>query len=238
MEPGESPRPCYLRTEDAIPEFVPAPPGRPIAGSAISLAPGQKSIPHRRQTDACGANRIRAQRMPSTWANWRIPVREPGRTGHHAELPVDGCLHHLRWTSGNGGGGGGKLLLHFQPESPARVRELASSVVRDSRLLLRVPGPHDRRKRINQEIISHETQVGAALSADRTLPAGVETEFTMGEESCRRANQRLPRESRAPFPSHICHIELYQRKTRSARKVFQRLAPPTSVSIFNGMNSG
>jgi len=31
--------------------------------------------------------------------------------------------------------------------------------------------------------MSQETQVGAALSADRTLPAGVETEFTMGEES-------------------------------------------------------
>lgn len=31
---------------------------------------------------------------------------------------------------------------------------------------------------------------------------------------------------------------LYQRRTRSARSVFQRLAPPTSVSIFSGMYSG
>ena len=40
-------------------------------------------------------------------------------------------------------------------------------------------------------------------------------------------------------PSHNYHVELlYQRKTRSARSVFQRLALPTPVSISNGICSG
>jgi hypothetical protein len=37
---------------------------------------------------------------------------------------------------------------------------------------------------------------------------------------------------------HYCRVLLYQRRTRRARSVFQRLAPPTSVSIFNGICSG
>ena len=40
-------------------------------------------------------------------------------------------------------------------------------------------------------------------------------------------------------PSHNYHVELlYQRRTRRARSVFQRLAPPTPVSISNGICSG
>jgi hypothetical protein len=40
-------------------------------------------------------------------------------------------------------------------------------------------------------------------------------------------------------PSHIYVAELlYQRRTRSARSVFQRLALPTPVSISNGICSG
>ena len=40
-------------------------------------------------------------------------------------------------------------------------------------------------------------------------------------------------------PSHNYHVELlYQRRTRRARSVFQRLALPTSVSICNGICSG
>ena len=40
-------------------------------------------------------------------------------------------------------------------------------------------------------------------------------------------------------PSHNYHFELlYQRRTRRARSVFQRLAPPTAVSISNGTCSG
>jgi putative flippase GtrA len=39
--------------------------------------------------------------------------------------------------------------------------------------------------------------------------------------------------------SHNYNVELpYQRRTRRARSVFQRLAPPTPVSISNGINSG
>ena len=39
-------------------------------------------------------------------------------------------------------------------------------------------------------------------------------------------------------PSHNYHVELlYQRRTRRARSVFQRLALPTSVSISNGIRS-
>ena len=34
------------------------------------------------------------------------------------------------------------------------------------------------------------------------------------------------------------YVELYQRRTRRARSVFQRLALPTSVSICNGIYSG
>ena len=30
-----------------------------------------------------------ARRRPSTWANWRTPVHEPGRTARRAEPPVD-----------------------------------------------------------------------------------------------------------------------------------------------------
>ena len=40
-------------------------------------------------------------------------------------------------------------------------------------------------------------------------------------------------------PSHNYHGELlYQRRTRRARSVFQRLALPTRVSICNGICSG
>jgi hypothetical protein len=40
-------------------------------------------------------------------------------------------------------------------------------------------------------------------------------------------------------PSHNEQVELlYQRMTRRARSVFQRLAPPTSVSISSGICSG
>src|SRR6266566_4516171 len=40
-------------------------------------------------------------------------------------------------------------------------------------------------------------------------------------------------------PSHNDHVELlYQRRTRRARSVFQRLALPTPVSISNGICSG
>ena len=40
-------------------------------------------------------------------------------------------------------------------------------------------------------------------------------------------------------PSHNYHVELlYQRRTRRARSVFQRLALPTPVSISNGICSG
>ncbi len=40
-------------------------------------------------------------------------------------------------------------------------------------------------------------------------------------------------------PSHNYHgALLYQRRTRRARSVFQRLALPTSVSISNGICSG
>ncbi len=43
----------------------------------------------------------------------------------------------------------------------------------------------------------------------------------------------------ASSPSHNYHVELlYQRRTRRARSVFQRLALPTSVSISNGICSG
>ncbi len=39
-------------------------------------------------------------------------------------------------------------------------------------------------------------------------------------------------------PSHNYHVELlYQRRTRRARSVFQRLALPTPVSISNGICS-
>ena len=39
--------------------------------------------------------------------------------------------------------------------------------------------------------------------------------------------------------NHNYLVELsYQRRTRRARSVFQRLAPPTLVSIFNGTYSG
>jgi hypothetical protein len=41
------------------------------------------------------------------------------------------------------------------------------------------------------------------------------------------------------YPSQNYHVELlYQRRTRRARRVFQRLTPPTAVSIFNGICSG
>jgi arabinogalactan endo-1,4-beta-galactosidase len=43
----------------------------------------------------------------------------------------------------------------------------------------------------------------------------------------------------AKTPSHDQRVDLlYQRRTRRARRVFQRLAPPTAVSIFNGIYSG
>lgn len=39
-------------------------------------------------------------------------------------------------------------------------------------------------------------------------------------------------------PTTRVYSSAYQRNTRSARNVFQRLALPTSVSICKGMNSG
>jgi hypothetical protein len=54
-----------------------------------------------------------------------------------------------------------------------------------------------------------------------------------------RADSELRREVARAGPSHNYHVELlYQRRTRRARSVFQRLALPTPVSISNGICSG
>ena len=54
-----------------------------------------------------------------------------------------------------------------------------------------------------------------------------------------RADAELRRKVARACPSHNFHVELlYQRRTRRARSVFQRLALPTPVSISNGICSG
>ena len=173
MELVESPRPCDPRSADAIHESAPTLPGRRTGGFASDHERGQKSTLNLRRINVCGGNAKTAQRRISTWANLRTLVHEPGRTGHRAARPVDVPLLRPLSSSGYGGGAGGKLRLRSQPELPATVRGPASFVVRDSLFLLRVPGPHDRRKRINLTGDASKRQVGAALSADRTLPAGV-----------------------------------------------------------------
>lgn len=57
--------------------------------------------------------------------------------------------------------------------------------------------------------------------------------------SVRQVRGRLPTQfTREHTPTHNYYVELLdQRKTRRARIVFQRLAPPTSVSMSNGIRS-
>ncbi len=65
--------------------------------------------------------------------------------------------------------------------------------------------------------------------------------FRIARDPLRMANSRQLSDqaiARAG-PSHNYHVELlYQRRTRRARSVFQRLALPTSLSISNGICSG
>src|SRR5438067_1271456 len=57
--------------------------------------------------------------------------------------------------------------------------------------LLRVPGPHDRRKRVIEKTNAGTMQVGAALSADRTRPARVSNQVTRrGLDSCNKQSSR------------------------------------------------
>ena len=54
-----------------------------------------------------------------------------------------------------------------------------------------------------------------------------------------RADAELSRKVARAGPSYNYHVELlYQRRTRRARSVFQRLALPTPLSISNGICSG
>src|SRR5437879_2845534 len=183
MERVESPHPCDLQTADATHEFVPTTPGWPIGAFAIAPAPDPRSIPHQRRTNACGENAMRAQRRLLTWANWRTPVHEPAQTGHRATLQVDGWPLRLPKSSGYGGGAGEKLHRDFHRESRARVREPVSFVVRDSRLLLRMPGPHDRRKRINQQGMSQRGRWAQPFPRTGRVPARVRTQSNIAEES-------------------------------------------------------
>jgi hypothetical protein len=59
------------------------------------------------------------------------------------------------------------------PQSPQQFAGLFLLLFQIQDSLLRVPGPHDRRKRVNETSSSKPNQVGAALSADGTRPARV-----------------------------------------------------------------
>src|SRR5690348_10149975 len=111
-------------------------------------------------------------RRLSTWANCRNLVRGPTQTVHRGEPLVGGQSRRQPSSSGYVVRASEKLRLRLRRGSPAIIRELVSSVVQDSRLLLRMPGPHDRRKRVSN-CGTEKQQVGAALSADRTRPARV-----------------------------------------------------------------
>ena len=68
-----------------------------------------------------------------------------------------------------------------------------------------------------------------ALSANEKLTFPEKGKFAAGFSS---------NSWREQAPSHNCHVELlYQRRTRRARSVFQRLALRTSVSISKGKRS-
>ena len=172
----------------------------------------------------------KAQRRPSTWANWRTLVPEPGRTAHRAAPPVDEPLHRPPLPSG----------------MVARRRASASSFpARIARNSSRACFFCCSRFK-TASFVCLVRMTGERGSTERVKPqrAGGRSPFRGQDASCRRLKVNLP-QSKIPrqpglavhawisrvvnvfarwpiFPAHCSRLDPNRNLQRSAQRPFER----------------